>query len=254
MKKAGSGKPHKGRVIVLDLFIVLALAIAGFSAFKIYNIVNNYRADQKVYSQVQNEARPGDEDVDWDKLKAINPDTVGWIKIDGTKIDYPIVLSHNNDEYLHTLFDGSYGNAGCIFADCNTDNPFNQFNTIVYGHHMKDGSMFENLKYYKDAEYAIDHGRLELLTPEQDYYLVVAAFLNCPSDSEIYTNNVGMIGGGDSKAARKERAEYLKAVEKYAEYTTDVTLEADDKIVVLSTCAYEYEGARYVIVGKLVNF
>lgn len=242
MKKTKSTKKNKVRIIALDVIIVVALAIAGVSAYKIYDIFRNYKADQKVYSGIKNEARVGDEDINWIKMQEINPDIVGWIKIEDTHIDYPIVQSHNNDEYLHTLFDGSWGNAGCIFVDCNTEKPFEQFNTVVYGHHMKDGTMFENLKNFKDSDYAIDHGRFELLTPDQDYYLVVAAFLNCPSDSKIYDNNVS----GEGKAA------YIQAIKKYASYTTDVELTEQDKIVVLSTCAYEYDGARYVVVGKLV--
>ena len=242
MKKANSGKPNRVRTIALDVIIVVTLAIAGVSAYKIYDIFKNYKADQNTYSNIQSEARAGD-DIDWDHLQEINSDIVGWIRIDGTNIDYPVVKSHDNDEYLHTLFDGSWGNAGTIFVDCNTADPFNQFNTVVYGHHMKDGSMFENLKNYKDADYALDHGEMELLTPSQDYRLELAAFLNCPSDSKIYDNNI----------SGSYREDYLKAIKKYAEYTTDVQLTENDKIVVLSTCAYEYEGARYVIVGKLVR-
>ena len=238
MKKTNSGKSNRVRIIALDIIIVVALAIAGISAFKIYQIMKNYSEDKKSYQNVQQEAETGDE-INWDKLREINSDVVGWIKLEGTNIDYPIVKSHDNDEYLHTLFDGNWGNAGCIFVDCATDDPFNQFNTVVYGHHMKDGSMFENLSKFTDSSYAKDHGTFELLTPEQDYMLEMVAFLNCPSDCKIYTPNAA------------NRKEYLAAVDKYAEYQTGVELTEQDKIVVLSTCAYEYEGARYVVVGKL---
>ena len=244
-----SNKPSKARNIALDIIIVVALVIAGISAYKIYNIYKNYHKDQKAYTQVQQEAEK-DDGIDWDALKATNSDVVGWIKLEGTNIDYPIVKSHDNDEYLHTLFDGSWGNAGCIFVDCNTKDPFKQFNTVVYGHHMKDGSMFENLSYFTDPSYAKEHGTFELFTPEQDYNLEVAAFLNCPSDCEIYNPNAGT-GDDEDKNTIASREKYLAAIDKYAEYKTDVELTPQDKIVILSTCAYEYEGARYVIVGKL---
>lgn len=214
------------------------------SGYNIYKIIRDYKTDQNSYKKVR-ELASHDEftgNVDWDKLESVNSDIRAWLYLKDSNIDYPVVLSHDNNEYLHTLFDKSWGNAGSLFIDATTDDPFDQFSTIVYGHHMKDGSMFGNLKKFKDIEYEKEHSRFELVTPEQKYHLDVVAFLNCPSDSNIYRAN---------NNSDKQKEEYLRTIDKYALYKTDIDIDINDTIVVLSTCAYEYDGARYVVVGKL---
>lgn len=233
----------KNKKLAYDIIIVCLLVVIGISGYKIYTIVSGYMSSQNAYQEIRQEtAEEGfTGDINWDKLRKTNEDVVGWIYLEDSNIDYPIVKSHDNKEYLTTLFDKTYGVSGSIFVDCETKNPFNQFSTVVYGHHMKDGSMFNNLKKFKDRDYADSHSRFELITPDAKYHLDVAAFLNCPSDSYIYTPNIAEDGCD----------EFFQMVNVLAEYKTDVDLKYNDKIVVLSTCAYEYEGARYVIIGKL---
>lgn len=215
-------------------------------AFNVYKIVRNYLQDRNTYETISESASKDGftGDINWKKLMKINPETVGWIYLEDTIIDYPIVQGTDNDKYLSMKFDGEWGGCGTLFADCNTENAFEQFSTIVYGHHMKDGSMFNGLKKYKDPEYAKEHPRFELITPNEKYHLDVALFLNPRSDSDVYTPNVS-----DSN-----REHYLNYLKNSAEYSTDVDVDTDDKLVLLSTCAYEYEGARYVVVGKLTEW
>lgn len=101
--------------------------------------------------------------VDWDALKAINPDIVGWIVLRGTNINYPILKGKNNDEYLYHLYTKEYSIAGSIFVDFQTEEPFEQDLTILYRHRMKDGSMFATLKYYFWEEYYPDHPIMEMI-------------------------------------------------------------------------------------------
>ena len=234
---------NENRKPAYDIIIVCLLVLIGISGYKIYSIVSGYMASQNVYEDVRNDASEVGftGDIDWDKLRKTNEDVVGWIYLKDSNIDYPIVQSRDNKEYLTTLFDKTYGVSGSIFVDCNTENPFKQFSTVVYGHHMKDGSMFNNLKKYKDRDYADIHSRFELVTPDEKYHLDVAALLNIPADSSIYTSNV----------TEENREEFITAINNLAEYRTEVKINYNDKIVILSTCAYEYEGARYVIIGKL---
>ena len=234
---------NKNRKLAYDIIIVCLLVIIGISGYKIYTIVSGYMASQNTYEDIRQEAvKEGfTADINWDKLRKTNGDVVAWIHLEDSKIDYPIVKSHDNKEYLTTLFDKTYGVSGSIFVDCNTENPFGQFSTVVYGHHMKDGSMFNNLKKFKDRSYANDHNRFELITPDAKYHLDVAAFLNCPSNSYIYTSNI----------SKNDFEKFITELNNLAEYKTEIELDKNDKIVILSTCAYEYEGARYVIIGKL---
>ena len=103
--------------------------------------------------------------------------------------------------------------------------------------------MFACLKSLKDPAWTADHPKLKLYTPDGDYYLEVWAFLNEPSDSDIYLTNM---------TSEEKKAEYITLVEKLSSYTTEVSVKTGDRLVLLSTCAYEYQNARYIVVCKMV--
>ena len=213
------------------------------SGWKLYTIWRGYQADRSVYEKISEEAGEDEDSIDFDALREINPDVIGWLYYEDTVIDYPVVQGENNEVYLSMLFDRTWGGCGTLFADCITEAPFKQFNTIVYGHHMKDGTMFACLKELRDPEYCKKHPKLELSTPEGRFDLEIWAFLNETADSKIYTTN---IEGEENKQA------YLDLTENLADYTTDVNVTTEDRLVMLSTCAYEFEDARYIIACKMV--
>ena len=216
------------------------VAILAISGWRLYTVMKGYMADRAVYDKVAEEA--GDE-IDFDALRKINPDVVGWLYYEDTIIDYPIVQGENNEMYLSMLFDRTWGGCGTLFVDCITEAAFRQFNTIVYGHHMKDGTMFACLKELRDPEYCKKHPKLELTTPEGKFDLQIWAFLNEPADSDVYLTNIKDEG---------EKLNYLNLLQANASYITDVGISTSDRLVMLSTCAYEFEDARYIIVCKMV--
>ncbi len=225
---------------------VIMFCLAGImlvSGWRVFTILKNYHADRAVYDKISEQAGDAEESIDFDALRKINPDVIGWLYYKDTVIDYPVVKGENNDIYLSMLFDRTWGGCGTLFADCTTEAPFQQFNTIVFGHHMKDGTMFACLKELVDPGYCAKHPKLELSTPEGKFDLEIWAFLNEPSDSNIYTTN---IKGEENKQA------YLDLVKKLADYTTDVKVNTEDRLVMLSTCAYEFENARYIVACKMV--
>ena len=245
-KKARRPMSTKAKIrrIAEDVIMGCLIIIMLFSAWKIYSIIKDYRTNQQAYDKISNQSRSGEftGDIDFDALKKINPDIVGWIYYKDTHIDYPIVMGEDNDKYLYTMFDGSYSAFGSLFVDSVTEKPFKQFNTIVYGHHMKNGSMFGDLKNLKEEEFCRSHPRLELITPEGKFHLDIWAFLNQPSDSNVYTTNITKL---------EERKAYLESAAGQSLYTTDLAIEPTDRLVVLSTCAYEYEDARYMVICKM---
>lgn len=222
----------------------LALIVV-ISGWKIYTIMSEYGRNQGIYDGIsetaQTEGFTGD--IDFEALRRINPDVVGWIFYEDTVIDYPVVQGEDNKKYLYTIFDGTTGGFGTLFADAATEKPFAQFNTIVYGHHMRNGSMFAPLRKLKDEAYCREHPQLELITPEGKFHLAIWAFLNEPADSDIYIANI---------TDRDERAGYISMAGRLSEYTTDVSVSPDDRLVVLSTCAYEYKNARYMVIAKMI--
>lgn len=213
------------------------------SGWRVFTILRNYQADRSVYNKISEAAGDAEEKIDFDALKRINPDVIGWLYYKDTPIDYPVVKGENNEVYLSMLFDRTWGGCGTLFADCVTIAPFKQFNTIVYGHHMKDGSMFACLKELRDKEYCKKNPKLQLSTPEGVFDLEIYAFLNEPSDSNIYLTNM------DDEEGKQA---YLDLINSLADYTTDVKVTTDDRLVMLSTCAYEFENARYIIACKMV--
>lgn len=107
--------------------------------------------------------------VDFEALARINPDVAAWLILEGTALSYPVVQVQDNEYYLDRLFDGSYNASGCLFLDSRCEARFASPNSIVYGHHMKDGSMFAALDGYKEQEFYEAHPSLLLLTPGGDY-------------------------------------------------------------------------------------
>ena len=238
--KKKTSKSNSVRRMAMRVIIICLAGIMLVSGWRVYTIIKGYLADRAVYDKISEEA--GD-DIDFDALRKINPDVIGWLYYEDTIIDYPVVQGENNEMYLSMLFDRTWGGCGTLFADCITEAPFRQFNTIVYGHHMKDGTMFACLKELRDSEYCAKHPKLELSTPDGKFDLEIWAFLNEPADSNIYLTNIKY---------EEDKQAYLDLIESLASYTTNVEVSTGDRLVMLSTCAYEFEEARYIVVCKMV--
>lgn len=180
--------------------------------------------------------------VDFDALRAVCPEVVGWIYSEGTVINYPVVQGTDNSYYLKHLIDGTYNKDGSIFVDAGNRPGFADGNTIVYGHNMKDGMMFAELLHYADQSYYEAHPVLWLLTPEGNYQIVLYAG---------YTTN----GTSDTYTIFEEPGEALDAYSAQrialSDFISGVTPGPAERQVVLSTCAYSSDNARYVVHGVL---
>ena len=238
-------KKSKVRRIALDIIMVCLAGIVVFSGYRVYKIMHDYKVNRDIYSRIAETAMPEgfNGEIDFDALRKINPDIVGWLYYESTNINYPIVQGKDNDYYLHISFDGTWTLGGTLFADAITEEPFNQFNTIVYGHHMQDHTMFGDIKELRDTEYCKAHPQFELITPEGKYHLRICAFLNQPADSAIYTTNFHDEEGKQG---------YIDLIKSLATYITTEEMTTEDRLVILSTCAYEYQDARYMVVGKMI--
>ncbi len=119
--------------------------------------------------QPRNQKEPEEElpEIDFDGLRAINEDIVAWIQILGIGVDYPVVQGKDNEHYLHYTFDGKANKAGSIFLDYRNRSDFTDSKVILYGHNMKNGSMFSNLKKYQDAGFRKEQGRVFIYLPEK---------------------------------------------------------------------------------------
>lgn len=122
--------------------------------------------------------------VDFTALKETSADIIGWLTLPDTVVNYPVTQTDNNDYYLDHLYDGTYNKTGCLFADYENQADFSDRNTIIYGHNMRDGSMFAVLNEYDSQEFYDAHKELYLVTPAGGYVVeVFAAFSAKPSES-----------------------------------------------------------------------
>lgn len=183
--------------------------------------------------------------VDFESLKAINPDVKGWLYIEALDISYPVVQGPDNDAYLHTTYEGTSNFAGSIFLDYQNQDDFSDGNTIVYGHNMKNLSMFGKLKQMKEQEKYRDSVYFWMLTPESnDVYQIFSAFYT-EADSDVYTL---YSGGGEAFV------QYLNTMAARSEIPVEqLPMDENSHIIVLSTCAASDTTGRFVVLGVRRN-
>ena len=181
--------------------------------------------------------------VDFARLREINPDVVGWIYCEDTAINYPVLRGANNDVYLHRQLDGSQSYAGSIFMDSACAADFSDDNTVLYGHNMKNGSMFAGLPRFGEAEYFAAHPRMWLLTPAGNWQVrLFAAFVTKAGDWAYAVN----FEGATAREAFLDQATAASSVDSGLRPAEDV------RLLTLSTCNYSFDKARYVVIGELI--
>ena len=180
-------------------------------------------------------------EIDFDALAAVNKDTSAWLYSPDTAIDYPVLKSEDDTYYLTRLPDGTPNANGSLFIDCRNTPDFRDPLTVVYGHHMKSGRMFGSLEGYKKQEYYGKHPFMYLLTRQENYRIDL--LYGCVIDAEIW---------------RKETFMHAENIGVFLAYAQDnTTFESrvndreGDRIVALATCSYEFDDARYVVIGIL---
>lgn len=181
--------------------------------------------------------------VDFKALKELNPEIIGWIYCEDTVIDFPITQASDNDYYIDHGFDGKPNPCGSAFADALNRRDFADSNTIIYGHHLYDGSMFATLEEWQKQAYFDEHPIMWILTPERDYRVELFSAYYVSAYDEAYT-----IFQGPSP----QMDEYLVYIKGLSEVDSDVELDGEAKYVMLSTCAYVFTFSRAIINGKMV--
>ena len=260
MKKVSAGYYIKRGLLVVLCGVFLGVFI--FAAYQLYTTFHGYREAEKEYSSlneqyVSTEVAPTPEvteeeeevvvngpiTVDFDALKAENPEVVGWIYGPNSPISYPVVKGTDNEYYLYHSFQGALNQSGTIFMDTVCETDLSQDNTIIYGHHMNNGGMFATINNYINAGYYEEHPVLYYYTPDEIYVLEVFTMFVTGGDSDVYAFNF---------ATDDDYAKFLNSVTARSNFPTDVSVTTEDHIMTLSTCAYDYDDARYVVICKIV--
>lgn len=251
------------KTILVVLCIVLVCVFA-FSAYKVISTVVGYKQAATTYNNIAEQfasigstPKPIEEfvenidpeispigNVDFDGLRQITTDYVAWIYSPDTMINYPIAYTDNNFYYLDHIPVEQQNANGTLFIDCKCASDFSDQNTLVYGHNMNDGSMFASLRNYQNPDYYTQHPVIYLSTPDFNYRLdLIAGFVTEPT-SFAYQNNFDEI---------EQFMAYIEHIKELSTFQSDVKVTEEDKVVTLSTCTYEINDGRYVVVGKLTR-
>lgn len=176
-----------------------------------------------------------------------NQDTAGWLTIPDTRLDYPVMHTPQEPEYyLNRNFNREYSKSGVPFADANCPADMDADNMIIYGHNMKNGSMFADLLKYEKKEYWKEHKDIIFFTLfyERTYEIIGAMFVDAESEEavkSVYSIEFGNKDGFDS---------YLEFIKKGFLYDTEANVEYGDRLLTLSTCSYQVRDGRFVVVAK----
>ena len=248
------------------VFLVSAAKLAGiawnyYSSDKEYNDLQSYvkesttkdgieSATDSVQTATQTAATESTEEflVDFAGLKKENSDCIGWIRFPGLDISYPIMQGDDNDYYLKHTFNGTLLTAASIFADSANKSDFSDDNTFVYGHNMKNKSMFGRLNDYKDESFYKEHSGFYIYTPDYTYYYTIFSCYLAAVEGEADSFNI-------SFASNEDYAAYQQTVKGRSEYDTGVTVDGSRKMITLMTCnkaGYDYRFLVHAIQTDVV--
>lgn len=256
----GKNKKKKKSNWILNIMIVILLAVMAYSGYQIISQLLEDKKGENVYEEVASNAVADETEtavvnvngveetvtlrkVNFDTLWNINKDVIGWLECEGTIINYPVVQGDDNTYYLKHLLDGTYHRFGTLFVDCENAADFTDQNTVIYGHHIKVGTMFQTLDNYKEPDYYKSHPYFMLYLPDKTYRIEL--FAGCLVD--------GSGGIPLNFADKQEYQNYIDSLRSESTFTSPVTMTSEDRMVTLYTCAYDFETARYIVCGKLVE-
>lgn len=233
-------------------FLFIFSCVLVFCVINIFhNIYSENKQEEIIDSLIEiGDVKPSSEidkipQIDFSKLKEVNNAIVGWIIIDGTQVNYPIVKGKDNSYYLNHSYDKSYNSYGSIFMDYRSDENFSDLNTFIYGHYTSNGSMFGELKKYMDESFYKEHLFFYILTPNENYIVDVFSAYTDDALSDSYVSGFHNI---------EEYQEYLKRIIAKSRYKTNVDINySQDKLVTLYSCSHESgsKTERYFIHGVI---
>lgn len=268
MAKHYNQETKKASRIILRAVMVVLIVVMLFSGYKVVSSIIKYKRgenfDKKLNVEVvevikkenqqstnSSSGSPSNNSgditeeteikIDFDILTEKNADTVGYIYSHGTQISYPIVHTTDNQYYVKHRFDGLYSSFGTIFIDYRQRADFSGKYTVLYGHNMDNGSMFAELLKYKKQDYYNEHSKMLLYTPEKKYNLEIFSAYVAAIDDLCYT----------TIRENSDISDLINHAQRNSYFESNVEVSGLDKIVMLSTCAYDFKNARFVVFGKL---
>ncbi len=244
--------------VICSILIFLCLIGSIIGGYQTYKIIQEYINGINSYTELDDYITLPEDDynsqsgvqednykipvIDFDNLKKINSDIIGWIYIEGTNINYPIVQGRDNKYYLKHLFNKEWNSSGCIFLDSRNSADLSDKHSVIYGHHMRDGKMFSDLMKYKQQLFYEKHSEILILTPDGNYKLIIFSSYVTSSDDDAWKVEF---------SSENDLEEWINKSLYKSCLKCDINPTTVYQIVTLSTCSYEYNNARFVLLGLL---
>jgi len=180
--------------------------------------------------------------MDFSALQAQNSDIIGWISIAGLGVDYPIVQGTDNSYYLNRTAERKESRMGALFLDYRGSRDFSDFNSVIYGHYLRSGRMFGTLVRMREPATFNSVTEGILYTPDKTYRLEIFASVLADQASAFYQYIFPSLSS---------REAHLDMIRAQAVRLRDIDVTANDRLLALSTCSYEYEGARTIVIARI---
>lgn len=236
---------NKNKLINMACVLIIIVSVIGLVIYSL-PFIKQHLAKKEVTAVAQPTA--AETEIDFDALKAINPETVGWIKIEGTTIDYPVVQTNNNDKYLNTTFEGENSQWGAVFLDYTFNfsrNPKAQ-NSVLYGHshNVQKSSTFGDLHNYLDADFFNAHQTIQYDRIGDAGKWEIFSVYKTEADYDYRRPDF---------ADAQDFMTYFSRIQEKSLYPTNIVLNPDDEILTLSTCVFDMNDGRLAVTARKVR-
>lgn len=247
---------------LISIAVAIALLTAGAYATyclwdnnQIYSAAENVQAELlSLKPKIAEETDEQDSGPTFAELLAINPDVIGWVTLDNTRIDHPVVQGETNFDYINTDVYGDFALAGSIFLDYRNDRHFTDLYSLLYGHHMESGGMFGDLDLYRDGAFFRDNQTGMLILPDRSYSLqVFACMVVTASDERIFYPHKWDTGV-EGLLSYAEQAALHTAPETIALLRQRIDAGDEPQVLAFSTCASDFTDARTIVLAAMNGY
>lgn len=255
-KEKHSKKTNKVTKIIFILFIIIFIYGIGYLTYYLYNknnnkdnqeILNNIKIDESKITENKTERM-----LQLEELQKENEEIIGWLEIEGTNINYPVLQTSDNDYYLTHNYKKEKASTGSLFLDKDFDLINGSSNYLIYGHRNKNGLMFEDLMKYAKEDFYKEHTKVRFTTNKEDgIYEILAVFY-----SRVYyksEQNVFRYYYFVNANNEEEYNDFVNNAKKVSLYDTGITASFGDQLLTLSTCEYSQEDGRFAVVCKKIE-
>lgn len=224
--------------------LLIVLFFLPILCYGIYVLWDSRHINQQADASIYETYRPTeDHDISFAELQKQNPEVFGWLTVEDTHINYPLVQAENNSKYVNMDVLGKFSLSGSLFLDCRNQKDFSNLNNIIYGHYMEKDAMFGELGYYETPSYFEKHLKGALYYGDVWHDVEFFAFLKADAyDTMLY--NVFLEDAS--------RSDYLDYIKKYAINYVELPLKSDERFVTLSTCTSDSTNGRHLLIGRVM--